>query len=201
MDIMDAFAPQLSSQEPFQIVGLEPGCLSVFKDELPKFFPDDPRARRLADSVSLLGDFLLSQGYRPPRAEVDVLVHAHCHQKSLFGTKGDVAMLERMGAKATWLDSGCCGMAGSFGFHPEHVEISKRVGELVLLPEVRKQPDSTFILTNGFSCREQIHQGTGRKVVHLAELLQLAIERSGAQAASPSSLAIKDGESHHANVD
>jgi Fe-S oxidoreductase len=144
---------------------------------------------------------LLLQDYRPPPAEVDVLVHAHCHQKSLFGTKGDVAMLERMGAKATWLDSGCCGMAGSFGFHPGHVEISKKVGELVLLPEVRKQPESTFILTNGFSCREQIQQGTGRKVVHLAELLQLAIERSTASIRSPSNIAIQYGESHHVSVD
>lgn len=166
---------------PLAVVGLEPGCMSVFKDELLKMFPDDARARRLADSVSLLGDFLYEHGYQPPRMEIDVLVHAHCHQKSLFGTKGDVALLKAMGARAVHLDSGCCGMAGSFGFNPAHVEISKAVGELVLLPAVRAVSADTVILTNGFSCREQIRQGAGREVQHLAEFLQMAHRQSAAE--------------------
>ncbi|WP_051974693.1 FAD-binding and (Fe-S)-binding domain-containing protein [Cupriavidus necator] len=177
--ILDALDPLLDDggdEEPVRLVGLEPGCLSVFKDELPKLFPDDPRARRLADRVILLGDFLLERDYVPPRLEADVLVHAHCHQKSLFGTQGDMEMLERSGARATLLDSGCCGMAGSFGFHPDHIELSRGVGEQVLLPEVRKQPADTVILTNGFSCREQIRQETGREVLHLAELLHRALK-------------------------
>ena len=151
--------------------------MSVFKDELLKQYPDDPRAKRLADSVWLLGDFLHANDYLPPRCEIDVLVHTHCHQKSVFGTKGDTALLDRMGARATYLDSGCCGMSGSFGFNPKHIEISKAVGELVLLPAVRKASADTVILTNGFSCREQIRQGAGREVMHLAELLQLAHRR------------------------
>ena len=173
---LDIVSRQMASGDdaPMAVVGLEPGCMSVFKDELLKLFPDDPRARRLADSVWLLGDFLHGNGYQPPRYDVQVLVHAHCHQKSLFGTKGDTALLEQMGARATHLDSGCCGMAGSFGFNPEHIEISKAVGELVLLPAVRRQSADTVILTNGFSCREQIRQGAGREVMHLAELLQAA---------------------------
>lgn len=176
--ILDVLDPLLggSEEESVRLVGLEPGCLSVFKDELPKLFPDDARARRLADRVVLLGDFLLDHNYIPPRLEVDVLVHAHCHQKSLFGTRGDMAMLERSGARATLLDSGCCGMAGSFGFHPDHIGLSRGVGEQVLLPEVRRQPKDTVILTNGFSCREQIHQETGRDVLHLAELLHRALK-------------------------
>ena len=178
--ILDVVGRQMTQGDgaPLAVVGLEPGCMSVFKDELPKLFPDDPRAKALAASVWLLGDFLLAHDYRPPHCDVDVLVHAHCHQKSLFGTKGDTAMLERMGARATYLDSGCCGMAGSFGFNPEHIGISKAVGELVLLPAVRKQSAETVILTNGFSCREQIRQGAGREVMHLAELLQLAHRRA-----------------------
>lgn len=174
--ILDVIDPDLTEEgaDIAAVVGLEPGCMSVFKDELLKMFPDDPRAHRLAASTWLLSDFLVVQGYRPPVFEVDVLVHAHCHQKSLFGTKGDQALLEQMGARATFLDSGCCGMAGSFGFHPDHIDISKAVGEEVLLPAVRKQGPDTFILTNGFSCREQIRQGTGREVVHIAELLSLA---------------------------
>lgn len=180
---LDAIARQLDEAPhgPVAVVGLEPGCMSVFKDELLKMFPDDARAARLAASVWLLGDFLHEHGYEPPRMEVDVLVHAHCHQKALFGTRGDVALLAAMGARAVHLDSGCCGMAGSFGFNPQHIGISKTVGELVLLPAVRAVPADTVILTNGFSCREQIRQGTGREVQHLAEFLRTAHER----AASP----------------
>ncbi len=182
-ELLDVVGCQLESPAdgqapPEGIVGLEPGCLSVFKDEMLKLFPDDARAQRIAASTWLLGDFLHARQYRPPRFEADVLVHAHCHQKSLFGTRGDMALLQAMGAKARMLDSGCCGMAGSFGFHPDHVDISRRVGELVLLPSVREAPADTFILTNGFSCREQIAQETGRRAVHLAELLAMAHRRS-----------------------
>jgi Fe-S oxidoreductase len=187
--ILDVVGQQLeeNADTPLAVVGLEPGCMSVFKDELLKLFPDDPRAQRLASSVWLLGDFLHDHGYQPPRLEIDILVHAHCHQKSLFGTKGDVALLHAMGARATHLDSGCCGMAGSFGFNPEHIHISKAVGELVLLPAVRQTRDDTVILTNGFSCREQIRQGSGREVMHLAEFLQLAHQRQaeGSKTAPP----------------
>jgi FAD/FMN-containing dehydrogenase/Fe-S oxidoreductase len=162
---------------PVSIVGLEPGCLSVFKDELLKLFPDDPRARRISQSAYLLGDFLLAHDYKPPPLDIDVLVHTHCHQKSLFGTRGDAAILERTGARAVWLDSGCCGMAGSFGFNPDHAALSRSVGELVLLPEVRKQPITTVILTNGFSCREQVKHGTGRTAMHLAQVLALGLNQ------------------------
>ena len=174
--ILDTIGSEINENpnSPIAVVGLEPGCMSVFKDELLKFFPNDPRATLLASSSYLLGDFLHEQGYTPPPLDCNVLVHSHCHQKSLFGTKGDVALLAALGAKANFIDSGCCGMAGSFGFNPEHVGISKAVGELVLLPAIRAAEPETIILTNGFSCREQIEQETGRKVKHLAELLQMA---------------------------
>lgn len=181
--ILDALdeQSQASGGAPVAVVGLEPGCMSVFKDELLKLLPDDPRAALLSGRAWLLGDFLHQSGYQPPRLEVDVLVHAHCHQKSLFGTAGDAALLKLMGARATHLDSGCCGMAGSFGFNPAHVEISKAVGELVLLPAVRRQHADTIILTNGFSCREQIRQGAGREAMHLAELLLMAHTRAASE--------------------
>ncbi|MGB6104100.1 MAG: FAD-binding and (Fe-S)-binding domain-containing protein [Pusillimonas sp.] len=184
LDIMDEQMVQ-GRDGPVAVVGLEPGCMSVFKDELLKLFPDDPRAARLAAATHMLGDFLYDQGYRPPRLDVKVLVHAHCHQKSLFGTRGDVALLQAMGARATHLDSGCCGMAGSFGFNPRHLDISRAVGELVLLPAVRQADEDAIILTNGFSCREQIQQETGRDVMHLTELLALAHRRQRAH--SPNS--------------
>jgi Fe-S oxidoreductase len=180
--ILDTLSPMFDGDDAaLALVGLEPGCMSVFKDELLKMFPDDPRAKVLSDNAFLLGDFLNVSGYRPPRFDAEVIVHAHCHQKSLFGVTGEKAILAAMGVKATWLDSGCCGMAGSFGFDPKHEEISANVGELVLLPAVRQAPKQAFILTNGFSCREQIHQKTGRQVVHFAELLKIAHERAEAR--------------------
>ena len=177
--ILDTLSPLFDGDDAaVALVGLEPGCMSVFKDELLKMFPDDPRAKVLSDNAFLLGDFLNVSGYRPPRFDAEVVVHAHCHQKSLFGVTGEKAILAAMGVNATWLDSGCCGMAGSFGFDPRHEEISTNVGELVLLPAVRRAPKQAFILTNGFSCREQIHQKTGRQVVHFAELLKIAHARA-----------------------
>ncbi|WP_024520436.1 FAD-binding and (Fe-S)-binding domain-containing protein [Bradyrhizobium sp. Tv2a-2] len=183
-EVVDVLAPmlKLDGEGPVGIVGLEPGCLSVFKDELNKLFPDDPLAQRISRSVLLLGDFLLAHNYDPPSLDVDVLVHTHCHQKSLFGNRGDAAMLERAGARTIWLDSGCCGMAGSFGFNPNHVELSRDVAELVLAPEVRKQPAGTVILTNGFSCREQVKHVTGRTAMHLAQVLALGLPRRDAVA-------------------
>jgi len=173
--ILDTLSPLFDGDNAaVALVGLEPGCMSVFKDELLKMFPDDPQAKILSEKAFLLGDFLDHNRYQPPQLRADVLVHAHCHQKSLFGVAGEKAILNAMGVNATWLDSGCCGMAGSFGFDPKHQDISRNAGELVLLPAVRSAPQQAFILTNGFSCREQIEQQTGRRVVHLAELLKLA---------------------------
>jgi Fe-S oxidoreductase len=160
---------------PVAVVGLEPGCMSVFKDELLKLFPDDPRAKRLSTLSTLLGDFLHGQGYQPPTHAVGVTIHTHCHQRSLFNSGADQALLSRMGATCTVLDSGCCGMAGSFGFHPDHVALSKDIAELSLFPSLRQKPADNIVVTNGFSCREQIRQGLGVESQHLAQLLRSAI--------------------------
>jgi Fe-S oxidoreductase len=176
--IMATLGPVFSVDDddaPVALVGLEPGCMSVFKDELLKLFPDDERAQRLASRVRLFGDFLVEHGYAPPQFDAQVLVHAHCHQKSLFGTRAEHVLLEKMGARFTVLDSGCCGLAGSFGFHPGHAAIADGAGEQVLFPAVRQASEETIVLTNGFSCREQIRHGTGREALHLAQLLARAI--------------------------
>lgn len=178
--VLDSLGPLLESGKAVAVVGLEPGCLSVFKDELLRMFPDDARAARLASATWMLADFLHAQGYAPPPLHADVLVHAHCHQKSLFGTKGEAALLDKMGARWKLLDSGCCGMAGSFGFHPDHAELSMRIGESALFPALRAAAPNTVVLTNGFSCREQIRHGVGSPVVHIAELLQRAIREHAA---------------------
>jgi Fe-S oxidoreductase len=107
-----------------------------------------------------------------------VLLHGHCHQKALMKMGDEESLLRKMGVDLQTLDSGCCGMAGSFGFEKEKYAVSQAVGERVLLPAVRQAPSETLIVSDGFSCREQISQATGRSAMHLAEVLELALQRS-----------------------
>lgn len=160
------------------VVGLEPSCVAAFRDELVGLFPHDDDARRLSDQTLLLSEFLERQRYEPPELHVPATVHGHCHHKAVLGMDAEVALLKRMGMVHEVLDAGCCGMAGSFGFDAENYEVSRRVGERVLLPTVRALDPDTEIVTDGFSCRQQIEQGTDRAPTHIAELLQQAIHRS-----------------------
>ena len=159
------------------IVVLEPSCLAVFRDELVNLFPDDPDAKRLSAQTFLLSEFLRRQTpeFRPRLAR-RVMLHGHCHHKAVASLADEEALLCEMGAEVESLDSGCCGMAGSFGFEAEHYDVSQRVGELVLLPTVRRAPPDTLIVADGFSCREQIAQGTARRAVHLADAIRLALD-------------------------
>ncbi|PQV44166.1 hypothetical protein B0G83_12764 [Paraburkholderia sp. BL21I4N1] len=160
------------------VVGLEPGCLSVFKDELLKQLPQDDIARKLSAQTHLLSDFLAETEFQWPTLDADVIVHGHCHQKSLFGMNGETALLDKLGLRWKLLDTGCCGMAGSFGFNNEHYDLSMKVAEDKLLPLLRAAPPDALIMTNDFSCREQIEQGVKRPVLHIAELALRAL-RSG----------------------
>jgi Fe-S oxidoreductase len=107
--------------------------------------------------------------------EGKALFHGHCHQKSVLTQAPDIAMLKRIGLEVTAPDSGCCGMAGAFGFDAHNYDVSVAVGERVLLPEVRKAEDETLVVTDGFSCREQVDQLTDRKPLHFSQVLQLAL--------------------------
>jgi FAD/FMN-containing dehydrogenase/Fe-S oxidoreductase len=175
-DILDELRPHLEAGTP--VVVLEPSCLAVFRDELVNLFPDDEAATRLAHQSFLLAEFLTKKvpGYKPPRLARRVMLHGHCHHKAIAAIEDEQALLEAMGADVESLDSGCCGMAGSFGFESSHYEVSMKVGELVLLPAVRKAPADTLIVADGFSCREQIEQATGRRAVHLAHALHAALQ-------------------------
>jgi FAD/FMN-containing dehydrogenase/Fe-S oxidoreductase len=158
------------------IVVLEPSCASVFRDELRNLFPHDERAIKLRSQTFLLSEFL--ERYAPdfaPQLSAKVLLHGHCHHKSIMGIGAEESVLKKTGADLQSIDSGCCGMAGPFGFEKEKYEVSQAVGERVLLPAVRSTPENALIVSDGFSCREQIHQATGRKALHLAEALQLAL--------------------------
>lgn len=175
--ILDGLHLEIEAGTP--IVGLEPSCTAVFRDELIGLFPNDEDAVRLSNQTYLLSEFLdqFAPEFQPPPLERKALVHGHCHHKAVMGMAAEDAVLKKTGLDYQILDSGCCGMAGSFGFEKEKYDVSMKIGELVLLPAIRDAPPDTLIVTNGFSCKTQISQGTGRRSLHLAEVLQAAIRQ------------------------
>jgi len=153
------------------VVVLEPGCHSVFKDELLKLFPDNACAAKLAKQAVTLAEALQARQWKPARVGGRALLHGHCHQKALGGTKADVALLEAAGIETQAPDLGCCGMAGSFGFREETYAASVKIANLSVLPRVKSAETGTLIVADGFSCREQIEGLAGRGTLHLAEVL------------------------------
>ena len=153
------------------IVGLEPACVSAFKDELPGLFPDDETALRLAEQTMFFSDFLdrYASGASLPRLDRRAVVQFHCHHHAVIKTDGAQHLLHRLGLDYEVLPSGCCGMAGSFGFEAGKYDMSIAAAERVLLPKIRATPEDTLVLANGFSCREQIEQCTERRTLHVAE--------------------------------
>jgi Fe-S oxidoreductase len=149
------------------VVVLEPGCLSVFRDELKQLFPGDARAARLR--MFSLSEFLLARNFRP-RSDASVVVHSHCHQKAIWGAGSDIDLLKAAGCSVSAPDTGCCGMSGSFGYKPQHYEASKRIFGLGVERALVAAPTSSVVAC-GFSCREQIEDLSGRPTLHLAELL------------------------------
>jgi Fe-S oxidoreductase len=160
------------------LIGLEPACLSAFRDELVNLFPDQPQARRLHDQSIFFSDFIAehANSLEPPTTVPKALVQIHCHQHAVLKTAGERKLLDRLGVAYEILPSGCCGMAGAFGFEAGKYEVSRRIGERVLLPRVRAASHDTAVLANGFSCREQIEQETGRRTMHIAQLAALGID-------------------------
>lgn len=160
-------------REGLPFVFLEPSCASVFKEELLNLFPHDLDALRLSKQCFLLSEFLVKKApdYDWPKINAKVLVQGHCHHQAVLGFQEEKTALMKTGVEFEILDSGCCGMAGAFGFSEDHYEISQAIGERSLLQKVRSEPVHSLILANGFSCREQIFQATGRKVYHLAQIL------------------------------
>jgi Fe-S oxidoreductase len=162
------------------VVGLEPSCVAVFRDELPNLFPNDLDARRLSEQSFMLSEFLHREGVELPSLPGrHALVQEHCHHKNVMGTKAERDVMNDLGIEYEVLDSGCCGMAGSFGFERgDKYEVSVAAGERALLPAVRAADQGTLLIADGFSCREQVFQGTGRKPLHLAQVIWAAVERA-----------------------
>lgn len=169
---------KMEIRQGIPLVGLEPSCISVFRDELINFFPNDQDAIRLSQQSFLLSEFLDDQNIKLPQIQRKAIVHSHCHHKSILNFDKEISVLKKMGLDYEVLDSGCCGMAGAFGFEKEHYEISEKCGERVLMPKVKQACSDELIVANGFSCREQIHQMANRRSYHLAEVLHMAVQKS-----------------------
>jgi FAD/FMN-containing dehydrogenase/Fe-S oxidoreductase len=175
-DILDGIGPEIEAGTP--VVFLEPSCAAVFRDEMLSLFPRHAEAHRLAQQAFLFDDYLSRIGYRPHRLERRAIMHGHCHQNALVGTQSSQQLLSAMGVQTELLDSGCCGMAGSFGYESGHYEVSMKVGEHAILPRVRSAPAESLVIADGFSCREQIAQSTDRRALHLSEVLAMALPAS-----------------------
>jgi Fe-S oxidoreductase len=179
LDILDQLEPEIEAGIP--VIGLEPSCVAVFRDELTNLFPNDERAQALSRQTFLLSEFLeqkIGSNATLPQLPRKALLHGHCHHKSIMKMTAEESLLRRLGIHFQSPAPGCCGMAGSFGFEHDKYEISAAIGELELLPAVRQAPADWLIIADGFSCREQIAQLTGRHALHLAEVLQMALHPS-----------------------
>ncbi|RNL86112.1 FAD-binding and (Fe-S)-binding domain-containing protein [Halostreptopolyspora alba] len=171
-----ALAPYVAAGTP--IVGLEPSCTAALRTDLVELVPGEP-SERVAESVYTLAGFLAEHApdWSPPRVDARAVSQVHCHQHAVIGFDADRELMERAGIDGEVLESGCCGLAGNFGFEDGHYDISKAVGERVLLPAVRESDPETLVLADGFSCRTQITQETGRPARHIAEALASALDR------------------------
>jgi FAD/FMN-containing dehydrogenase/Fe-S oxidoreductase len=184
LDVIEKLRPYIQQSVP--IVVLEPSCWSVFRDELTNILPNNQDAQRLSELCFSFGDFLdrEARDYQPPKLRRSMLLHGHCHQKALDRTNtsrfGELFyekdLLKKMELEFRFPETGCCGMAGAFGFEGgDHYAVAVACGERKLLPEVRQAADETIICADGFSCREQIRQCTDREALHLAQVMQLAL--------------------------
>ncbi|MGN6393810.1 MAG: FAD-binding and (Fe-S)-binding domain-containing protein [Gemmatimonadales bacterium] len=190
--ILHALRPTIQAGLP--VVVLEPSCASVFRDELTNLLPHHEDARRLANQTCTLDEALARHApdFHWPTLHGRALVHGHCHHKSVLGFDGELALLRRLGLDVATPEPGCCGMAGAFGFETgAHYDVSHTCGERALLPSVRGADESTMVVADGFSCREQIAQGTRRTALHLAQVLRLALaEGDGAAHEVPAERAL-----------
>ena len=185
IDMLVKLRPMI--REGIPMIVLEPSCWASFKDELTNLLPEEMDARRLQNLTYTLSDFLREKAphYRLPKLNRKAIVHGHCHQKALDALDdqelgklhAEKDIMTQMGVEHTHPDAGCCGMAGAFGYEAEndHYAVAVACGERIILPEVRAANDDTLIIADGFSCQEQIEQGTDRHALHLAQVLQMAI--------------------------
>jgi Fe-S oxidoreductase len=176
---VSALRPYVSEGIP--VIGLEPSCLSAIKDDYLYLLPEEWKPADIAAGVRNFDEFIVdladrgALGLEFEQNGEEILLHGHCHQKALFGTAATRRMLAMTGAKVREVDSGCCGMAGSFGYEAEHYEISLKMGERRLFPAVRAHAGPTA--APGVSCRAQIEHGTGVRAEHPVEIMVRRMKR------------------------
>ncbi len=181
LDNLDAYA-----RRGLPIVGLEPSCVSSLRGDLADLMDDEDLGKRVAQAVMPIEEFLAKEvqagriKIELPNAAEKYLLHGHCHQKALFGTGHLKSLMgDSDGSSRLYeVDSGCCGMAGSFGYEQEHYDLSQRIGESRLFPAVRERGEGVPVISNGFSCRHQVKDATGVKPMHFIEALGRAMKAS-----------------------
>jgi FAD/FMN-containing dehydrogenase/Fe-S oxidoreductase len=170
--------PELTAGTP--IIVLEPSCAAVFRDELRGLFPHDVDAQRLGQQTTTLTEFLAQRAPDAiPAVDSDLLVWHHCHQRAVLDTRSDTKVLDETGASWSAAGGTCCGLAGSWGFEQAKYDLSMQIGEQSVFPAVRAAADTTVVVADGFSCRNQIRHGTGRRAVHIAQVLRDAQQAQG----------------------
>jgi Fe-S oxidoreductase len=170
---LDVLRDEIRSGTP--VVGMEPSCLAVFKDELTGMLPHDDDAQRLARCAMHFAEFFETYEIPVPRLDRPALVWGHCHHKATGGMDPEHSLLGRMGLDVTPVSGGCCGLAGSWGFENGHHDISMQSGELGLLPAVRDADRDAVIVADGFSCKTQIEQSdVDRRALHVAQVMKMA---------------------------
>lgn len=167
--ILSQLEPVLEENLP--VIVLEPSCLSVFRDEMPGLFPNDQRAKKLEKSIMTLSEFIKVRGLELPAINEEVRIHGHCHQKSCGGMGAEQGVLEKLGSRGQVIAAGCCGGAGVYAYHSKTAPIAKIIGEKEFKPHIDKIPQDAAVVADGFSCRGQIRNLSGREPMHLAEYL------------------------------
>jgi Fe-S oxidoreductase len=164
--VMRRIDEQIPSDMP--ILCLEPSCASSLADDLPDLIEDEDLGNRIAPRVTMVDEFLYKEGVKVKPKFKKLIIHGHCHQKSVFGIEG----LRRLLPRSKVIDAGCCGMAGAFGY--EHRDLSLKVGEDRLFPAIRRRPEGTEVVANGFSCRHQVAEACGVMPKHFVEVVEVA---------------------------
>jgi Fe-S oxidoreductase len=188
VDIMDTLEEEV--QQGIPIVGLEPSCVAVFRDELINLFPENTVAKKLHKQTYTLAEFFSEKAphFKIPHLKRKALLHGHCQHKAVMKLDKEEKLFKDMQLELNTPDAGCCGMAGGFGYERgDRYEVSIQAGERVLLPAVRSAEKNAIIIADGFSCREQIEQETDRKAMHTAQVLQMALFETDSDKFSPES--------------
>ena len=179
--VLDQLREHIRAGTP--IVGIEPSCLAVFKDELGKMLPHDDDAQRMERNVYHFGEFFRTFDIEPPKLAGQAILWGHCHHRATGGVETEKEVLEQMGLDTESVEGGCCGLAGSWGFEKGKWQISLDCGEQAYLPAVRDADEGTLIVANGFSCQTQLKDApdVDKSALHLGQVLKLAREQGSAE--------------------